>query len=73
MAARRGERLWRIKVADGQVSDPTAYFFEDGEGTYGRLRTVARDATGRLWLTTSNRDGRGDPAAEDDRILLIEP
>ncbi|GAA3675173.1 PQQ-dependent sugar dehydrogenase [Nocardioides ginsengisoli] len=69
MGALRGERLWRIKVADGQVSDPTAYF----EGEYGRLRTVVRAPDGRLWLTTSNRDGRGKPGAEDDRILLIEP
>ena len=26
---------------------------------------------GNLWLTTSNRDGRGDPAAADDRILEV--
>lgn len=73
MAALRGERLWRIKVAGGQVSDPTPYFFKGGKGEYGRLRTVARDANGRLWLTTSNQDGRGKPGADDDRILLIEP
>jgi hypothetical protein len=73
MAALRGERLWRIKVAGGQLSDPTPYFFKRGEGQYGRIRTVARDATGRLWVTTSNHDGRGEPAPEDDRILLIEP
>lgn len=69
MAALRGERLWRIKVADGQTSDPTAYF----EGEYGRLRTIARGPDGRLWLTTSNNDGRGEPGPDDDRILLIEP
>jgi glucose/arabinose dehydrogenase len=69
MGALRGERLWRIKVVDGQASDPTPYF----EGDYGRLRTVVRAPDGRLWLTTSNRDGRGKPGAEDDRILLIEP
>lgn len=74
MAALNGERLWRIKVADGQVSDPTAYFSgKGGNGDYGRLRTVVRAPDGRLWLSTSNEDGRGDPAAEDDRILLIEP
>ena len=27
---------------------------------------------GRLWVTTCNRDGRGEPAASDDRILVIE-
>ncbi|WP_028654222.1 PQQ-dependent sugar dehydrogenase [Nocardioides sp. J54] len=73
MAGLRGERLWRVKVAAGQASDPTAYFEGDDGGEYGRLRTVARDADGRLWLATSNKDGRGTPAAEDDRILLIEP
>ncbi|MCG8153946.1 PQQ-dependent sugar dehydrogenase, partial [Pimelobacter simplex] len=74
MAALRGERLWRVKVAGGEASDPTAYFTGQGEQTsYGRLRTVARAPDGRLWLTTSNRDGRGDPGADDDRILLIEP
>lgn len=73
MAALQGERLWRIKVASGQVSDPTAYFEGEDAGEYGRLRTVARDADGRLWLTTSNQDGRGTAGADDDRILLIEP
>ena len=28
---------------------------------------------GALYLTTSNRDGRGDPAADDDRIVRIAP
>lgn len=73
MAALQGERLWRITVAGGQVTDPTAYFDGAQAGDYGRLRTVVRAPDGRLWLTTSNEDGRGTPAAEDDRILLIEP
>ncbi|TQK72207.1 sorbosone dehydrogenase family protein [Nocardioides sp. SLBN-35] len=75
MAALNGERLWRIKVADGQVSDPAAYFAGEkgAPGEYGRLRTVARAPDGRLWLSTSNKDGRGTPGDQDDRILLIEP
>ncbi|KRE94797.1 glucose sorbosone dehydrogenase [Nocardioides sp. Soil774] len=70
MAGLRGRRLWRIDVsADGRASHPTAWFTED----YGRLRTVATAPDGRLWVTTSNRDGRGEPTPEDDRIVVVEP
>jgi glucose/arabinose dehydrogenase len=70
LAALRGQRLWRIPVhADGSVGEPQAFFV----GTYGRLRTVVAAPDGTLWLSTSNRDGRGDPAAADDRILRVSP
>jgi len=70
MAGLRGQRLWRIAVSPaGQASEPRAFL----TGRYGRLRTVALAPDGRLWLTTSNRDGRGDPTPADDRILRIEP
>jgi glucose/arabinose dehydrogenase len=69
MAALRGSRLWRIPVEGGEAAQPEAYFV----GEYGRMRTVAVTPDGDLWLTTSNRDGRGDPAPEDDRILLVRP
>lgn len=42
-------------------------------GQFGRLRTVAVDSEGYLYLLTSNRDGRGTPAPNDDRILKIMP
>jgi hypothetical protein len=70
MAGLRGQRLWRIDVsANGKASRPTAYFTED----YGRLRTVTTSPDGTIWMTTSNQDGRGDPAPADDRIILIQP
>jgi glucose/arabinose dehydrogenase len=42
-------------------------------GKYGRLRTVVLDADGGLWITTSNRDGIGTPAQDDDKVLRIVP
>ncbi|MDE0777691.1 PQQ-dependent sugar dehydrogenase [Nocardioides sp.] len=69
MAALRGERLWRVKLKGGRAVNQTPYFV----GDYGRMRTIARAPDGTLWLTTSNRDGRGDPAEEDDRILRVRP
>ncbi len=67
MASLRGERLWRIDVSEGRASAPRDLFV----GTYGRMRTVAVAPDGTLWVTTSNRDGRGEPASADDRILQI--
>jgi glucose/arabinose dehydrogenase len=43
------------------------------ENTYGRLRDVLVGPDGTIYLATSNRDGRGRPASEDDRILRIRP
>ncbi|WP_165903565.1 PQQ-dependent sugar dehydrogenase [Hymenobacter gummosus] len=41
-------------------------------GTYGRLRAICVSPQGRVYLGTSNRDGRGNPASTDDRILVLE-
>ena len=40
-------------------------------GEFGRLRDVVSGPEGEIWLLTNNTDGRGDPAADDDRILHI--
>lgn len=39
--------------------------------TFGRLRDVVEGPDGALYVLTSNRDGRGRPAADDDRILRV--
>jgi hypothetical protein len=54
----------------GAVSGDTKEFLS---GQYGRLRTVVLDAQGGLWITTSNRDGIGTPAQDDDKVLRILP
>lgn len=69
MAALRGERLWRIQLVDGRASRSDAFFI----GDHGRMRTVVTAPNGDLWVTTSNRDGRGDPRRGDDRILVVRP
>ncbi|GGO04890.1 oxidoreductase [Microbispora rosea subsp. aerata] len=69
-AALRGERLWRVPVdASGRAGRPTALY----TGEYGRLRAVAAAPDGTLWVSTSNRDGRGLLRDGDDRILVISP
>lgn len=69
MASLRGERLWRIEVDGTRVAgEPKAFL----TGEYGRLRAVTAAPDGSLWITTSNTDGRGDPAGDDDRILRLE-
>ncbi len=67
MAALRGERLWQIGIADPQPVGPNALLV----GEYGRLRTPAFAPDGSLWLTTSNTDGRANPAEDDDKILSL--
>jgi glucose/arabinose dehydrogenase len=38
---------------------------------YGRLRDIYEISTGEFLLLTSNRDGRGRPRDDDDRVLLV--
>lgn len=68
MAGLRGERLWEIPVTDGEAGKPRAWL----KGEHGRLRSVMPGPDGTLWVATSNRDGRGDPTQDDDRILQVQ-
>nr|WP_282547531.1 PQQ-dependent sugar dehydrogenase [Streptomyces rochei] len=68
MAGLRGERLWRVPLKGTEAAaDPQACL----EGEYGRLRTVVAAGGDRLWLVTSNTDGRGDAKGDDDRVLEL--
>jgi len=68
-AALRGQHLHRVLFgADGRSAA-----FEEKLLTnqYGRLRDVFEIASGEFLVLTSNRDGRGQPTADDDRVLLV--
>lgn len=67
LAALRGQRLWEIPLSGERAGTPRATLV----GQLGRLRTIERAPDGTLWLTTSNRDGRGQPRPGDDRILRL--
>jgi glucose/arabinose dehydrogenase len=41
------------------------------DGQFGRLRDICVSPNGRIFISTSNRDGRGSPKAEDDRIIEL--
>jgi glucose/arabinose dehydrogenase len=43
------------------------------EGTYGRVREMEQGPDGYIYFSTSNRDGRGSPAKDDDRIMRFVP
>lgn len=67
-ASLRGQRLWRFTFdSDGTLTDQQSLL----QNEYGRLRAAVQAPDGSLWILTNNRDGRGDPIAEDDRILRL--
>jgi glucose/arabinose dehydrogenase len=71
LGALDGERVHVVPLDEtGSVTGDAEQFLQ---GRYGRLRSVAVDAEGALWITTSNRDGVGTPQDVDDRVLRIQP
>lgn len=45
-------------------------YFKD---TYGRIREVVLGPDNMLYITTSNKDGRGTPQQDDDKIIRVNP
>jgi glucose/arabinose dehydrogenase len=66
----RGAALYKVTLDPG---DPrrVAGFETLFERQFGRLRDVAEGPDGALYLLTSNRDGRGQPRPDDDRVIRI--
>jgi glucose/arabinose dehydrogenase len=64
----RGTHLhaFEIDTTEGKILSEQSLF----SGTFGRLRDVHVN-DGYIYLLTSNQDGRGSPAHNDDRILKL--
>ena len=56
----RGERLWRVPLADGSAGEPASFF----DGAYGRLRDTIAGEDGGLLIATNETGG--------SRILRVE-
>jgi glucose/arabinose dehydrogenase len=65
----RGARLIRV-VLDGRRVVRQENLLE---GNVGRIREVGEGPDGFIYFSTSNRDGRGRPAKNDDRIMRLVP
>lgn len=65
----RGVRIVRVVLSGREVVGQEDLL----EGKLGRIREVAEGPDGFIYFSTSNRDGRGRPAVDDDRIMRLVP
>ncbi|HKP71934.1 MAG TPA: PQQ-dependent sugar dehydrogenase, partial [Pyrinomonadaceae bacterium] len=65
----RGECIIRVVLEGRRVVTQERLF----ERQYGRIRDIAEGPDGAIYFSTSNRDGRGKPASDDDRIFRLVP
>jgi glucose/arabinose dehydrogenase len=76
VGALRGQQLQRLELVSApgerppwRVGREEVYLDEQ----IGRIRAVVMGPDGYLYVTTSNRDGRGQARPEDDRLLRVVP
>ena len=64
----RGQALYEAVISRNKVTALNELL----KGELGRIREVITGPDGGLYITTSNRDGRGQPQETDDRIIRLE-
>ncbi len=65
----RGQALYEAVIEDGKVVEKKTHF----KNQFGRIRDVIVGPDNMLYISTSNRDGRGSPSSDDDKIIRINP
>ncbi len=68
-----GEALLSARVVGAEPRVSVGAFTPVLKNKYGRLRTVVAAPDGALWITTSNKDGKGKPVADDERVIRYLP
>lgn len=63
----RGQALYEVHIS----SSSEINFKEKFLNQFGRIRAVAIDSSGDIYITTSNTDGRGKPSEGDDKLIKI--
>ncbi|CAF3778417.1 unnamed protein product [Rotaria sp. Silwood1] len=66
----RGRGIMRVIVDENNPSKVVS-FEKMKDIDFGRIREIAEGPDGAIYFSTSNKDGRGNPAANDDRIMRI--
>ncbi|TLX65704.1 MAG: PEFG-CTERM sorting domain-containing protein [Thaumarchaeota archaeon] len=70
IATLRGQHIEVLTLDKDDKVESTQKIFD---GTYGRLRDVVQAPDGSLYILTSNVDGRGVVAPDDDKIIRVVP
>lgn len=65
----RGQALYEAVLENDRVVEVKEHF----KNEFGRVRTVRLGPDSMLYITTSNRDGRAEPSAQDDVIIRVDP
>jgi glucose/arabinose dehydrogenase len=67
-AGLRGQSLYQLNIST-ESSELIPHLNKE----FGRLRAIALGPDGYLYISTSNRDGRGLASSGDDKIIKINP
>lgn len=68
-AGLRGQTLYEAVIENDRVTKIKEHF----KGEFGRIREVVVGPDNMLYISTSNRDGRGNPVPTDDKIIRVNP